>query len=82
MAASSGRFIAAQLARGERFAHDRGVVERQHPVADDLIRLVTFSGDEHDVARTRFGDRAFDRAPPIELDDVVAIGDSRRRSRR
>ena len=27
------------------------IVERQAPVADDLIRLVTFAGDQHDVAR-------------------------------
>jgi hypothetical protein len=44
------------------------VVEVEHSLADELIRLVSLSGDQHDIPRSRLGNRTLDSAPPVQLD--------------
>ena len=59
---------------------DLTVVERQHLVADELIRLVALAGDDHHVARLGERDPQPDRrgAVGFDLDAVtVAVADPR-----
>ena len=63
---------------GEDGAGDLAIVEGDHRVADRLGRLVTFAGDDHDVARLGHRDRRADGHRPVDLDGdarAVVIGD-------
>src|SRR5688500_14841125 len=48
-------------------AGDDHVVEREHPVADDLALLVALAGDQHDVARAGDADRLGDGFAAAEI---------------
>ena len=68
----------AQL--GQRGPDLGGVVERQHPVADDLAALVPLACDQQDVARRQLGDGGADRLAAIA--DLERAGQPARIARR
>src|SRR5207244_4647379 len=53
--------------RAQRVARDLAVVEGNDPPRRLLALLVPLAGDHDDVARTRGGDRARDRARAVDL---------------
>ena len=57
----------AAAASRQRRARDLDVVERQRPVADDLILLVSLAGDQHQIAGPRVVHGALDRGLPIAI---------------
>src|SRR6185369_3376638 len=57
---------------------DQRIVEREHPVADDLAGLVALAGDEHDIARAGDADCLGDRVAPagdLGLAARIVVGD-------
>src|SRR5258705_11182017 len=53
-------------------ARDLAVVERKHVGADDLIGLVTLSGDDDRIAGLGPGEGPADRRGPVDLRRVAA----------
>jgi hypothetical protein len=53
----------------ESRARDFDVVERERPIADDLVLLVPFARDEHQIAGTGGPNRKFDGRPPVGIRD-------------
>src|SRR5690606_6430912 len=56
---------------GERRAEHLAVVEGAHPVADDLVGLVTLAGDQHHVAGGGARYHRANGAGAVELDLVA-----------
>ena len=54
----------------QRGARHLDVVERQRPIADDLVLLVPLAGDEHEIAGPRLADRRSIAALPIDDREV------------
>src|SRR5512146_1489268 len=52
------------------FFGDREVVERENALPGGLCALVTFAGDEHDIAGLRLGERLRDRFATVRLENV------------